>query len=62
MEKDLLTLYMKFYNKFEETVQSCSDCPFEKQCITYANSRGIYICDDLEYLMEILMENISNKG
>ena len=57
----LLTLYTKFYNKFEETVQSCSDCPFEKQCITYANSRGIYICDDLEYLMEVSIENISDE-
>ena len=57
----LLTLYTKFYNKFEEITQSCSDCPFEKQCSVYKNPRDSYICDDLEYLMEILIENISNE-
>ena len=61
MEKDLLLLYTKFYNKFEEITQSCSDCPFEKQCSTYVNGRGSYICDDLGYLMEVLIENISNE-
>ena len=59
--KDLLLLYEKFYDKFEEIVQSCSDCPFEKQCSTYVNGRGSYICDDLEYLMKALIENISNE-
>lgn len=52
--EDLLLLYEKFYDKFGETVQSCSDCPFEKQCSTYVNGRGSYICDDLEYLLKAL--------
>ena len=38
--EELLALYLQFYNKFEEIVQSCSDCPFEKQCSTYVNGRG----------------------
>ena len=59
--KDLLLLYEKFYDKFEGIVQSCSDCPFEKQCSTYVNGRGSYICDDLGYLMGVLIENISNE-
>lgn len=64
--KDLLLLYEKFYNKFEEILKSnpdsCSVCPFEKQCSIYKNPRDSYICDDLEYLMEVLIENISNEG
>lgn len=59
--KDLLLLYEKFYDKFEEITQSCSDCPFEKQCSIYKNPRDSYICDDLEYLMKSLIENV-NEG
>lgn len=52
--EELLALYLQFYNKFEDITQSCSNCPFEKQCSTYVNGRGSYICDDLEYLLEAL--------